>query len=107
MAEVTAPDGVTKVIYGFDAGMFPVSVKPVSEIKNEVVLYPNPVSTVLNIKGIEISAVQVYSISGSLMISEKAMYSNRVDVSSLPNGIYVIKMTDDAGEVAVKKFLKK
>jgi hypothetical protein len=107
VVEVTAPDGVTKVVYGFDAGMFPVSVNPYEESPAEVVIYPNPVSNILNIKGFELASVQVYSISGTMMISETASYSNRVDVSRLPHGIYVIKMMDVNGRIAIDKFLKK
>jgi hypothetical protein len=107
VVEVTAPDGVTKVVYGFDEGMFPVSVNPIDESISEVVIYPNPVTNILNIKGMELAAVEVYSIAGTMMISEQVSYNNRVDVSSLPRGIYVIRMTDVKGMVALDKFLKK
>jgi hypothetical protein len=103
---VTAADGVTKVTYRFSED---VTVSVQQRIQNpiEVVVFPNPVSNVLNIKGFEVASVQVYSISGAMMISESASYSNRVDVSSLPDGIYIIKMKDVEGRVAVDKFLKK
>ena len=107
IVEVTAPDGVTTVVYGFDEGMFPVSVNPIDESVSNVVIYPNPVNNILNIKGIELAAVEVYSIAGTMMISEEVSYSNRIDVSSLPRGIYVVRMTDVKGMVALDKFLKK
>ena len=106
VVEVTAADGVTKVIYGFDAGMFPVSVNRSVESPINVVIFPNPVTYVLNIKGLELASVQVFSLSGTMVISQTS-YSNRVDVSDLPLGIYIIKMTDVTGKVAVDKFLKK
>jgi hypothetical protein len=103
---VTAPDGVTKVTYRFSEDIS-VSVKRSVENAIDVVIYPNPVTNVLNVRGFELASVQVYSISGTMMISETVSYSNRIDVSSLPLGIYVIKMTDVEGRVAVDKFLKK
>ncbi len=103
---VTAADGVTKVIYRFSEDIT-VSVKSRFESPIDVVIFPNPATNVLNIKGFEVASVQVYSISGTMMISESASYSNRIDVSKLPFGIYVIKMTDVNGRVAIDKFLKK
>ena len=105
--EVTSPDGQRTVIYAFSGEGFVVSADRIDDSVLNVVIYPNPVNNVLNIKGFELSSVQVYSISGTMMISETASYSNRVDVSYLPHGIYVIKMTDVNGRVAVDKFLKK
>jgi hypothetical protein len=103
---VTAADGVTKVTYRFSEDIT-VSVKRSIETATDVVIFPNPVTNVLNIRGFELASVQVYSISGTMMISETAPYSNRIDVSSLPFGVYVIKMTDIEGRIAVDKFLKK
>ena len=103
---VIAPDGITEVTYRFSED-FTVSVERRVKPLFDVVIFPNPVSTVLNIKGFELAAVQVYSISGTMMISESASYSNRLDVSNLPDGIYVIKMTDVKGRVAIDKFLKR
>jgi hypothetical protein len=103
---VTAADGVTKVIYRFSEDLT-VSVKRSVESLTDVVIFPNPVTNILNIKGFELAAVQVYSISGTMMISETASYSNRLDVSNLPDGIYIIKMTDVKGRVAIDKFLKR
>jgi hypothetical protein len=103
---VTAADGVTKVTYRFSEDIS-VSARKIVESPVDVVIFPNPVSNVLNIRGFELASVQVYSISGAIMISETASYSNRLDVSSLPYGIYIIKMTDVDGRVAVDKFLKK
>ena len=41
------------------------------------------------------------------MIFEPSMMGSRIDVSNLPTGIYLVKMTDAKGRVAVDRFLKK
>ncbi len=105
--EVIAPDGVGKTVYGFAGEGFTVSNKQSIESQNTVVIFPNPVTHVLYIKGFELASVQVYTLSGTMMISKTASYSNSVDVNSLPKGIYIIKMTDVNGKVVVDKFLKK
>ncbi len=104
--EVTAADGVAKAIYGLSEEGYYNSVKGSVESAIKVVLYPMPVTNVLNIQGLELAAVQVYSLSGSMIISQTSS-SNTVDVSGLPKGVYIIKMKDVNGKVAVEKFLKK
>ncbi len=103
--EVTAADGITKVNYRFSVDPT-VSVKRFVEPQINATLYPNPVSSVLYIEGIEVSRVNVYSLSGVLMIS-KSDYSQSVNVSHIPSGIYIIQMTDAKGKVTVDKFIKR
>ena len=55
-------------------------------------LYPNPVSNILHIEtgnGNILPEVNIYSIQGVLLIHAK---DNQIDVSSLPNGIYIAKI---------------
>jgi hypothetical protein len=104
--EVTAPDGVTKAFYTFVDIGFGVSVNPrMEEAQNTIMVYPNPVRHMLHIQGLEVSLVEVYSISGALMISQNS-YDNSINVSGLPHGVYIIRMMDVNGMVATKKFLK-
>lgn len=104
--EVTAADGVTKVYYTFNEQQSTVDVNRYVDSPANAVLFPNPVTTVLNIKGFEVSTINIYSLSGVLMIS-KSDYNQSVNVSNIPSGIYIIQMTDVKGRVAVDKFLKK
>ena len=73
--------------------------------RNAVKLFPNPTSDMLNISGIDVKAVQVYSASGKL-INVKAT-GNVVDTRNLPTGTYIIRMTDVEGNVTLRKFIKK
>lgn len=104
---VTAPDGVTKSTYKLseEAANSVFNLKDNSGLS--FVIYPNPVSSTLNISGIELRSAKVYSLTGLLLISEFGMYSNRLNVSMLQNGVYVLEMTDKDGKKVVDKFLKK
>ncbi len=104
--EVTAPDGVSIVKYYFTMEQATSIRKQKAESGLSLELFPNPVSSVLNIRGIELASVNVYSLSGAIMLSETA-YSQRVNVENLPSGMYLIQMTDVNGKVSVGKFLKK
>lgn len=60
----------------------------------------------LTIKNIEnIRSISVYSIHGSSLICTKNQ--NSTDISALPNGIYLLKVTDKDNKTFVQKFIKK
>lgn len=60
---------------------------------NKFNIYPNPTSNILNISGdITIENLQIFDVSCKQLISKKD--SNSVDVSSLPIGIYFMKLNN-------------
>ncbi|MDF2934026.1 MAG: C-terminal target protein [Chryseobacterium sp.] len=78
---------------------------PNSVNQNDILIYPNPVSTVLNVKNISAKAnYKIYTASGRL-VSTGLIMNNKIDVSSLINGLYVIDIEDVKGNVQ-KKFIK-
>ena len=61
-----------------------------------ITVFPNPTTDVINIEGVLISEVQVFNLSGQLV---KTVYaSNEVDVTDLQEGLYVLCVTNKAGE---------
>ena len=81
-----------------------------AELKAGITMYPNPVIDTLFIKGDKASSInQVYinSLQGKTLY--KATVENLdlgIDVSTLPNGLYIITLVTDAGTV-LEKFVKK
>ncbi len=73
--------------------------------RDAVKLYPNPTSSELNVSGIELNQVQVYSASGKLVPVK--VTGNIVDTRNLPSGVYFIRMTDAEGKAILRKFIKK
>lgn len=73
--------------------------------QTEILIYPNPVSTVLNVKNISKKAnYKIYSAAGQV-VSSGLILNNKIDVSRLINGVYVIDIEDAQG-TAQKKFIK-
>jgi len=67
-------------------------IKENNLFNNSVTLYPNPVSNMLHIEANNqniIPEVKIYSIQGALLAHSKGY---QVDVSSLPNGIYIVNV---------------
>jgi hypothetical protein len=72
-----------------------------------LVVYPNPASTELNIEMANVSKVEIYNVLGAKVANVKLSGIQKVDVSALNAGVYVVKATDSNGKVAVAKFNKK
>jgi hypothetical protein len=73
--------------------------------QNDILLYPNPVKSLLNVKNISAKAnYKIFSASGQL-ISSGVIANNKIDVSELISGLYIIDIEDITGSVQ-KKFIK-
>ncbi|MCJ7932762.1 MAG: fibronectin type III domain-containing protein [Chryseobacterium sp.] len=78
-------------------------VNPVDQ--TDILIYPNPVRTVLYVKNISKKAkYKIYNISGQL-IAEGILLNNQINVSKLINSVYVIDINDN-GKTVQKKFIK-
>ncbi|CAM3296689.1 T9SS type A sorting domain-containing protein [Aequorivita lipolytica] len=72
---------------------------------SDISLYPNPASTVLNLKNAENANIQVFDILGKLILSqENISMDEQVSVSNLENGTYFMKISKD-NAVTTKRFL--
>jgi M6 family metalloprotease-like protein len=103
---VTAEDGTTQLTYNVVVNRVPVGLEE-TEV-NSIKLYPNPVENELRIKNYELQegeTARITDISGkTVMICELQVMDNEViiNVSSLANGIYFIKIGNQTA-----KFIKK
>ena len=70
----------------------------------KVELYPNPVNDVLMVKGDNIVKVAIFSALGQEIISVENR--NEIDVTSLNNGLYFVRLVDNKGNTLTKKIVK-
>ena len=70
--------------------------------KDLFLIYPNPTKEYINIDCSSLESVTIYNILGKELIKET---SNRINVSSLSNGVYFIKVSDGVNS-STKKFIK-
>ncbi len=82
----------------------PSNVQILSSSK-KIQLFPNPVHHNLTIVGVEVYQAEVYNLSGT-MIKRVSVNNNILDVSSLENGAYILKMEDRLGSPYVSSFIK-
>ena len=76
------------------------------EASKVVTLYPNPVQNILNIKSeFMFNALSVYDTQGTKVLESKATVN--LDVSALPEGLYLLEAWDMEGRRVLKKFEKR
>lgn len=75
----------------------------IGDYENDFEIYPNPANNLLTIKKVNVQHVVILNINGQVMLRQD--FSNTVDVSTLPKGMYFIKVSSADG-FATKKFIK-
>ncbi len=79
----------------------------IDEISDSTVnVYPNPAHSVLNIEGpAQNSIISIFDLSGKIFVDNKPV-NNILDISSLQEGIYIIRIINN-GRTEWIKFIKK
>ncbi len=71
----------------------------------EIKVYPNPSNGIFRIETDEaLKNIRVFSILGQVKIESK--FTNKIDLSPLENGIYLLEITTDKEEIFIKKIKK-
>jgi hypothetical protein len=72
---------------------FATSIDPNNANSDQVQLYPSNVTDILYIKSrVEVSSALVYSLQGAQVINITTA-TDRIDMSGLANGVYIVKVT--------------
>lgn len=76
--------------------------------QNQVLIYPNPVSSIINIDLGDSIAFKVilFDMNGRVMQTENIVNSSGIEISNLANGMYLMQITTEKGVVS-KKIVKK
>ena len=86
----------------------PAGVSALSFPGELISFYPNPATTELHIDHIAGCRVMIYDIAGKAMLSERAATDKAaINISSLPQGIYMVHITDPGtGNKVVRRLVK-
>lgn len=92
--------------FSLQFGQFTLGTDDVSAF-NELLIYPNPATNELNIANAERSAIEIYDALGRRVAKvKKASQNEKIDVSRMPQGVYIVRITLD-GATESKTFIKK
>ena len=78
---------------------------PENEIITEIRIFPNPASeyiTAENINGQQPDQVRIYSITGRQVWQQTNLSGSPINISALPNGIYLVKVEIDRQQISKK-----
>lgn len=77
-----------------------------NQLESKLYLYPNPSTDFLNIKGnlSQIDSFEIYDLKGKQV--SKIYYDSKIDISSLPAGIFLLNSVYKDGSVHSFKFIK-
>ena len=76
------------------------------EVNNHSLTYPNPAHDFITIADVEFKSVEFYNVKGQ-RVQKIGQNNNVIDISSLANGIYMLKITDLKGNLSHSKLIKK
>lgn len=82
---------------------------PLIENKSPLVFYPNPSNDFINVKAendVKIESFQIFDLNGRLIISEELGLNDKIDISKLGQGAYLLKAKVN-GTLISKKIIKK
>jgi hypothetical protein len=93
-----------------------VGIKNVSKDENMVMVYPNPNSGLFSVKMNGLNegnlSIEVYNIYGQLLQNVQGSVQSKnmeqaIDLSSLPNGVYMLKVSNNTNTVIKKVSVQK
>lgn len=104
---VTSEDGNNNQTYAVEISVV-VGLEN-SFAENQIRLHHHPAVEILEVfNAVEVSKVEIYSITGRLLVSKNVDFQNTLEISTsgLSNGVYVVRLHDAAKEIRAAKFIK-
>jgi len=78
----------------------------ISELKEKVNIYPNPATNAFGIRGFDgFATIKLTDLNGKILLSKEITCNKNVSISSLPKGLYIVKIATTEGSIE-KKLLK-
>ena len=97
---------VTNGVFAAVSGTAPSCILNIPDVvDNKITIYPNPVKNTLHIDGLLNVNYTIYDTQGRLIKASEEINQEGIAVSSLSNGMYLIKITSE-GKSSTKKFIK-
>jgi hypothetical protein len=64
--------------------------------EDNLLVYPNPANSTIFVASNDLKQIEVYNMTGKLV--NTVFNTNRMEVSNLPNGLYVFRLTTSTGK---------
>jgi hypothetical protein len=71
--------------------------------KGHFSVYPNPAEDILTVRSDYPGTLSIFDLAGKIMLQQETQkHTDRIDISALPSGVYVVSFTDKSGTYRVK-----
>ena len=88
-------------------GDYYVGIPENEDSNDRVTVHPNPTSGYVSVKGESLRLAEVVNMLGQKVINVQGEDNElRIDMTTLPAGIYFVTITDEAGRKCVRKVVK-
>ena len=96
--------GLGELRFGLDG----VTANDLEAQPSELLLYPNPVTTELRIDwgNLRPQQLRIVDLQGRIVQQHEDKIPNKLDVATLPTGIYFLSLQDEAGDYHSRGFMK-
>ncbi len=106
MYTVAVNDGACPPQFSETVNILVTGNETASELSAALTLYPNPTNAILQIStNLQIAKLNIYQSNGTKVLETKA--TENLDVSALPEGLYLLEAFDMEGRRVLKKFEKR
>ena len=106
MYKVAVNDGVCPLQFSETVNVLVTGNETASGLSAALTLYPNPTNGILQIStSLQIAKLVVYQSNGTKVLEIKA--TENLDVSALPEGLYLLEAIDTEERRVLKKFEKR
>ena len=69
-------------------------------------MYPNPATSILNIKGEYLISTTIYDINGRAVLQTDLQNTEAIDISNLESGVYTVNIHSEKGEYVQKLIIQ-
>jgi len=82
-----------------------IATQEAEEGISSLAVFPNPTNGMLYFKN-EFEAARVFDLNGKIVMEKQYQGETGLDVSSLPNGLYFLEITENLGTRRIGRFVK-
>ncbi|UQB67954.1 T9SS type A sorting domain-containing protein [Epilithonimonas zeae] len=91
-------------LVGYNLNLDVLATGEASGDKAKVLVYPNPVVDVVHIDDKNLKSVALYNMEGKKLLETN---NSEMNVSKLPNGVYILRIVTSDNNIVSKKIIKK
>ncbi len=93
---------ISNITFGMPS--FSPSTSSIEKLEDQIVLYPNPANSFINVTNVKNSVIEIYTITGNKVITVASNnITEKINIEKLAAGTYYFKISKN-NDIAIRKF---